>query len=293
LVGLFLLCFGFSGCDKEEPIPAYIHISSVIFNTNEDGSEGSNAHDILDAWVYVNNKLIGAFELPATIPILSSGKQQLTIVAGVKNNGFTAQRIRYPFYKAYDIDIELVPGSVDTVVPLFTYSESLNFQWLEDFEDQTISMKKSGSGTNVDTMSITGLPNDVYAYDGVDNNYSGKVVLGQGFQKFENSTISNFDLPRKGQEIYLEINFKCNTEFVVGIYPINAIVVTGVPIVNLFSTVDEEGIMQWKKAYVSLKEDVNNPGFNGSDFRVFLNVQTNTASGTPLVFFDNIKLVHF
>ena len=137
MVGLLLLCFGFSGCDKEESIPAYIHIPKIILNTNADGSEGSNAHDILDAWVYINNKLIGAFELPATIPILSSGKQQLTIVAGVKNNGFTAQRIRYPFYKAYDTDIELVPANVDTVVPVFSYYESLSFQWLEDFEDQT------------------------------------------------------------------------------------------------------------------------------------------------------------
>jgi hypothetical protein len=117
--------------------------------------------------------------------------------------------------------------------------------------------------------------------------------LGQGFQKFENSTIANFDLPRKGQEIYLEVNFKCNTEFVIGVYPINASIVTGAPIVNLFSTVDEEGILQWKKAYISLKEDVNNPEYTGADFRVFFNVQTNTASGTPLVFFDNIKLVHF
>lgn len=290
---MFLLCFGISGCDKEEPIPAYIHIPSVILNTNVDGSQGSNAHDILDAWVYVNNQLIGAFELPATIPILASGKQQLTVVAGVKKNGFIAQRIRYPFYKAYDVDIELVPAAVDTVVPIFTYYDNLNFQWLEDFEDQTISMQKSGNGTNVDTISLTNLPADVYDYNGTSNEYSGKVVMDQGFQKFENSTIASFDLPRKGQEVYVELNFKCNTEFVVGIYPINASVVTGVPIVNLFSTIDENGVMQWKKAYISLKEDVNNAEYIGANFRVFLNSQTNTSTGAPVLLFDNLKLVHF
>ena len=33
MVGLLLLCFGFSGCDKEESIPAYIHIPKTAGNS--------------------------------------------------------------------------------------------------------------------------------------------------------------------------------------------------------------------------------------------------------------------
>jgi len=119
------------------------------------------------------------------------------------------------------------------------------------------------------------------------------VEIPLGLQIFENSTIANYDLPRSGQEIYLEINFKCNTEFVVGIYPITGSFISGVPILNLLSTEDASGTMQWKKTYISLKEDVNDPLYNGADFRVFFNAQTNRETGTPTIFIDNIKLVHF
>lgn len=41
------------------------------------------------------------------------------------------------------------------------------------------------------------------------------------------------------------------------------------PVVNLFSTVDDMGEMQWKKVYISLSEDVNNPAYNGAVFKPF------------------------
>jgi hypothetical protein len=99
-------------------------------------------------------------------------------------------------------------------------------------------------------------------------------------------------LPRKGVDVFLEMNFKCNTEFTVGVYPVTGSFINGVPIVNFYSTEDNQGEMQWKKAYVSLKEDINNPEYNGATFRVFFNAQTN-GEGQKQLFFDNLKLIHF
>ncbi|PCJ67710.1 MAG: hypothetical protein COA58_00825 [Bacteroidetes bacterium] len=283
----------FSGCDNDEPIPSYIHIPRIDVTTDL-LTQGSNAHEIVDAWVYINNQLVGAFELPATIPILTSGKQKLTIIGGIKKNGFVTQRIAYPFFKPFEVEREFIPSQVDTIFPVMSYNDNTKFPWLENFEDQTISMTKSGSNTTYDSMVITGLESDVYDYDGIDNKFSGKVAIPQGLQIFENSTVGRYDLPRSGQEIYLEINFKCNTEFVVGIYPINGSVIQGVPILNLRSTLDEStGNLKWKKTYISLKEDVNVAENIGADFKIFFNAQTNTTTGTPLIYFDNIKLVHF
>jgi hypothetical protein len=62
--------------------------------------------------------------------------------------------------------------------------------------------------------------------------------------------------------------------------------------VNFHSTENDQGEMQWKKAYVSLKEDINNPEYTGATFRVFFNAQTN-GSNEKKLFFDNIKLIHF
>ena len=257
-----------------------------------DGTQGSDAHDILDAWVYVNGRLIGAFEMPATIPILASGSSTINVFAGIKKNGLTNQRIRYPFYRSFDTEMELEPGVVDTLIPTVVYNQNVTFSWLEDFEDGTVSMEGSGSFTTEDSLYVTDDPADVYAYDGTLNQRSGKVDIDGGAQLFENSTIQLYDLPRFGQDIYLELNFKCNTELVVGLYPITGTALQGFPVVNLFSTEDENGVMQWKKVYVSLTEDVNNPEYIGAQFRPIFRATTNRDEPSQL-FFDNIKLVHF
>jgi hypothetical protein len=278
--------------DKEEPIPSYLHIPYIDLEVPIDGTQGSNAHDILDAWVYVNGLLIGAFEVPATIPILTSGSSRINVFAGVKNNGLNNKRIRYPFYRSFDTDIDLTPGKVDTLIPLVVYNQNAKFSWIEDFEDGSVSLEKSGSFTTIDSFYITENSTDVYAYNGTTNRRSGAVDIPSGAQSFENSTIQSFALPRAGQDIYLELNFKCNTETVIGLYPITSDVVQGFPLVNLFSTVDELGVMQWKKIYISLVADVNNPAYVGAEFKTFISAQTNSAEESKL-FFDNIKLVHF
>jgi hypothetical protein len=289
---LFVALLVPSCTDKEEPIPAYLYIPLIELDVPVDGTQGSNAHDILDAWVYVNGQLIGAFEMPATIPILSSGSSRINVFAGVKDNGLTNKRIRYPFYRSFDTDMDLTPGKVDTLIPKIVYNQNAKFSWLEDFEDGSVSLEKSGNFTTVDGLYITENPADVYAYNGTSNLRSGAVDIPGGAQIFENSTIQSYALPRSGQDIYLELNFKCNTEIVIGLYPLTGSVVQGFPLVNLFSTVDEFGEMQWKKVYISLVADVNNPAYTGAEFRPFISAQTNRAEESKL-FFDNIKLVHF
>lgn len=282
-----------SCADKEEPIPAYLYIPTIELEVSEDGSQGGNTHDIVDAWVYVNGKLIGVFEMPSTIPILASGTSKINVFAGIKKNAITRQRIRYPLYRSFDIDLGLTPGVVDTLIPRVVYNQNAKFSWLEDFEDGNVSLEKSGVSTTYDILSITTDSADVFAYNGTTNTRSGKVNIPTGFQIFENRTRKDYELPRFGQDIYLELNFKCNTEFVVGMYALFGTSVQGYyPVVNLFSTVDETGVMQWKKVYISLSEDVNNPAYNGAVFKPFLKAQSNSAAN-PQLFFDNIKLVHF
>jgi len=44
-------------CNKEEPIPAYIHIDKIDLKTNY-SIQGSNSHKIIDAWIYVDDQLL-------------------------------------------------------------------------------------------------------------------------------------------------------------------------------------------------------------------------------------------
>jgi hypothetical protein len=265
----------------------------MFLKTKADQSEGSNSSDIVDAWVYSNGLLVGLFELPTTVPILAAGTTEITILPGIKKNGLNNTRITYPFYTAYEKSVDLIPGVVDTLAIEVEYRDITQFVWLEDFEDGSVSLEKSGSFTSVDSIIVTMDSAEVFEFDGLQNTATGKIELDTGFQIFENSSLQLYDLPRSGQEIYLEFDFKSDREFVVGIYPVSGTVLSGVPIVNFFSTVDETNTAQWKKAYVSLKEDVNDPNFAGLKFKVFFYMQGNSATEKSTLFLDNIKLIHF
>lgn len=255
---------------------------------DDNGSQGANSLDVVDAWVYANGEFIGVFELPTRVPILKSGTTNLTILAGIKRNGLATDRAPYPFFKSYDIELNLEEARVDTLIPVLEYNSALNFVWMEDFEDGRISLEKTGTITTVDSITITNQPNEVFRYDGMDNTASGKVRIDTGLQFMEFSTVQLFDFPRQGNEIYLELDYKTDVELIVGLYPISGNVVQRVPIVNLFPSSNE-----WRKAYISLKEDVNASEFQGLDFRVVFGAQSNSSVGNNYVYLDNLKLMHF
>ena len=70
-------CEKFSG---DQTIPAYLGIDSIYLSTDYN-SEGTASQRITDAWVYVDDEFLGAFELPARLPVLKSHCFQLQKLA--------------------------------------------------------------------------------------------------------------------------------------------------------------------------------------------------------------------
>lgn len=87
-------------------MPSYLYIEKIGLNTQYE--QGTASHKITDAWVYVDETLIGAFELPATIPILTEGLKKITIRPGIKLNGISNTRAIYPYFTPIVKDIALV-----------------------------------------------------------------------------------------------------------------------------------------------------------------------------------------
>ena len=90
LLVFITLVVAFISCKKIYPdpaIPSYIYLSAFDYqaNTTVDTS-GSKSSAIENVWVYANNELIGAYVLPAKVPILKSGKVFLNIRPGIKQN---------------------------------------------------------------------------------------------------------------------------------------------------------------------------------------------------------------
>ncbi len=275
-----LLCitFALSACktfDREEPIPCYIHIDKINLQVTS-SSQGSGSQGITDAWVYVDGKLIGAFEMPCTFPVLTTeGSHEVTVRGGIKMSGQTNIRIEYPFYDFYTTTATLLPGKITTISPTVQYLSATQFSFIEDFESVGTLFCPSNSDTTLNPISSP--PADVF-----EGSKSGAAFVDASRSVFEVKTCSTYTFA-SNSFVYLELNYKCTNEFSIGIIansqPLNATVVlapTG---------------GTWKKVYVNLSDDIQL--VPNQNYAIYIHMLK--ASDVPVgeLYLDNIKLVHF
>lgn len=276
---LFILSlFLFSSCEiinPEEEIPSYIHIDK--FNLTTTSSQGTNSHNITDAWVYVDGNFNGVYEIPVTFPILSSGEHEITISPGIKMHGIAASREIYPFYKKYKIQADLIPTEVDTLLPQIYYLDELNFGelWLEDFEDAGMKLDTI-FGSTVDFEQIT---------DATTNSRVGLIHLSKSDDYFECES-EDLILPKYSERVYLEMNYKCNNEFSVGLWANSASQSVRQPILSIHP------LNSWNKIYIDLTQTTtSNP--SSSSFSLYINATMDDDNDNAYIYIDNLKIIHF
>src|SRR5688572_31891479 len=91
-LAIFLGGAFFSACEiinPTEDTPSYLKINKIVLDPRKNSTEtyGTASNNITDAWVFVNGKLIGTFELPASIPVLESGSAKVEILPGIYGDG--------------------------------------------------------------------------------------------------------------------------------------------------------------------------------------------------------------
>ena len=124
LILLLPLLFACQLIDQPEIAPSFIQIESFDFNINNSG-QGSESSKITDVWVYANNNLEGVYELPATLPLHYQGNTDLALYPGIKRNGISTDRKKYPFYEPYIVKTNLIPDSVIEIHPSTQYDDDL------------------------------------------------------------------------------------------------------------------------------------------------------------------------
>jgi hypothetical protein len=282
LIGIIVIFFSCDKFDGDQTIPAYIQIDKFILDKNAILAEGSLSNKITDVWVYVDDELIGAFELPAKFPVLKKGKHTITLAPGIKMNGIASTRVEYPFYKKiylYDFNLsEDSTSHIDTTLTKTSYREDTDFKWKEDFEDGGVSMqKRSGSDTNIIKTSITG-----NIFEGL---YSGLIYLDQNQSFFEVETIHNYILPKNGSPVFLEMNYKSNNTVRVGLLAYFPTKIVQISTLVLYPSAE------WKKIYINFTPDLSDL-YAATDFKIFFGEYKSSENQTVSVLFDNIKLVH-
>jgi len=264
-----ILIFIFISCNKEEEIPSYIGIND--FNLTSNSSFGENTENITDVWIYIDENLQGVYEIPVTFPVLNKGLQNIRIKAGVKANGIASTRIQYPFYTSYLDTVELVENETINILPSFSYNSSFD-AIVEDFES---------SGTIIDSTINSEID---FTIQQNNSNHYGYALIEEPNINFEIST-QELILPQQGAPVYLEIDYKSSTEFLVGMY------------INYSQDVVRRDLLwvtpkqEWNKIYINLTQTVSE-SIGAESFKVFLNMRRNEPSLSEEINFDNLKILY-
>jgi len=282
------ICLLFAGCNTINPaeqIPAYIRIPSPYGFSCNRLSQGTANQRITDAWVYLDEQLVGVFELPATFPVLATGNHNVRIAPGIKQNGITATRVSYPFFTDTTFSVTLSPNQTTELKPLARYSRISQFKWLEDFESNDFTLERSGQ-SQVDPQ-ISNLPTEP-----AEGLFCGKILLPPGSMRFECVSKQAYDLPKGGAFVYLELEYRINHPMVVGIYAYSGSSSAQFPVITLNPTLDGNGNLIWKKTYIYLTPEVS-PNVAATNFRVFFGAQKNLVdeSMQGVFYLDNIKVI--
>lgn len=269
------------GCDLEdEQIPSYIHMEPWVF-TAADG-EGGTTSKITEAWVYVGEELLGAYTLPATFPVLASGELQVRCDPGIYDNGLRVSPELYPFYNRYSTTVTLTPGEVTNITPVSSYDADVaEFRFLETFEtgnSMTVDLDNNGNTA----VLVTEDPNEVR-----DGARSGVILLDADNRIAEVAATLGAQLPQNNLPVYIEMDYKSDASFLVGLYGVNADGTTD----RLYHPMEFFPKSTWNKVYINFTTEVQSYQEQYDEYKVLILGALPDSLQSGRMYLDNIKLI--
>lgn len=291
LLACFFLLLGTSACDlinPEEEIPSYIWIAPFEVQTNGT-TQGSASAKITEVWVSVDDAFLGAYPLPAKIPVLKTGNSKIKLEAGIKDNGISTTPEIYPFFQALEYNIVLKANEIDSIRPKATYRSGIRFALLENFENNSHVFQTLVTGNESNRMSI--------ANDGAfEGSGSGLIQLSTQYPAVELATRNTYSgLLAKGTAVYLELNYKAEVPLLVGViaYKAGNLNAGG----QILYAAGFNASENWNKIYFNLSRVVADSRLD--EYQIILKTEIpKNADGTinrsnAKIWLDNVKLVHF
>lgn len=276
LFGLILLV---SGCIKNNPDPSWIEINEWVLEENIDSphNAGVLTSNFTDAWVYVNDQLVGVFEVPCKVPVLVSGSANIKVFPAIRNNGISATKKMYPFVQPHEVDVQLVQNESIVINPTTKYYSNAQF-WIEDFENATFKLNHTSESSA--TLIIESETNGLNKY--------GRVLLNSSASNWEAYTNQALSFPQ-GSDVYLEVDYYNTNKIVTGIIAAKADGTTEDHI-NISMKAQDPSEVVWKKIYIDLKELIITS--QGVEFVQTLQAKLAEGESEGLIRIDNIKVVY-
>jgi hypothetical protein len=284
----YLLYLGLllSACVKNNPDPAWLEVNEWVLEANSslNGEEGQLTHNLTDAWVYVDEQLIGVFEVPFKIPILKEGAANIRIYPTIRVNGISATKMRNEHLVPFELNGVFVKNQTLTVTPVTHYKDNVNF-WIEDFEDINIKLTDD---PNTSSAHLT-LANDTLKW--FNGNYYAKVMLSATDSIWVANTNQDQQLTiPKNKQAMLEIDYCNSVPFTNYLLFVNANGVTE----NAMVTMNKSPLnaLRWKKIYILLSEVIT-AGPNNTNYIQAFRAFHDAAISSNFILIDNIKVVYF
>jgi hypothetical protein len=273
---------GLVACDSPEDVPSYLYIKNFTMSTNP-ATEGFSGERFTEAWVYVNDNVIGAYTLPTEVPIPATGDVRLTIYPGVRNNSSSTTPAIYFNCNRYDATLNMKAGKTDTITPKTSYAPDVTIAWLEGFD----------AGNSL-TVPIDGTPNSTFQVTPKEVKYGvacGYFEVNEAKPYVSVTTATAFKQIPNSDRAYLEVDYKGTADLEVKLIANKSSGASPLEIARLVAK------NEWRKAYV--KFDFKN--YNATEFPSFnfifaaalpKDINGNVLKKEAELRIDNIKLIY-
>lgn len=282
---LILSLLAILGCkDQPEQIPAYLHIQP--FSVNAQGN--ASWHKITDGWLYVNGEYLGAYTLPADVPLLVEGKTTIWLYPGVKKNGILSTPDIYPLLTRWEsTTVELVSGQSTEIHPSTVYDPATNYVF-------GIGRGDFDGGSSIIFDNRDDDPETTYSLSS-DGAFAGKSLLMEldtSHPLIEIASEAVDGLPLSGSpEVWLELHYRNDMPFY--LYLLYTDINGAEASIPVFQFNNSE---EWNKIYLNITDALTSS--RGNHYRLFFRAglpkgsDGNYSQLNGSVRLDNIRLLH-
>jgi hypothetical protein len=183
-------------------------------------------------------------------------------------------------FKPDSFSIEASPGSYHEINPETGYKPQVTFSLISDFElgNDFVDNRDTFSASKVIQSQV-----DVF-----EGNFSGQIVMSSEARFIEvGHGIALTDLPVNGKATYLEMRYKSEVEFWIGLLGLD---LNGNKFSNFFYLV--KPTEEWNMLYIELTDYLKDSALPAYKI-LFQSTYPSTATLPELnIFLDNIKVVH-
>ncbi len=275
---LIVLTFGLTpyACGEANEIPAYLHIQPFVVNVP--ASQGTARQNLSDAMVFINEEYLGIFELPATFPVLSLGATRVRVYPVVRQNGLRSNPVINPMFTFDSMTVNLRANITDTIRPRTAYSPTTQILYIESFESQNHSFNNNyDKNTRLRFISTEG------GYE----NKSGQIILTRADTNIvmQKASSNRFVLPSSYQSLFLEMDYKCDSELGVGFIGFDPQTLNETALIKTFLYPRKT----WNKVYVNITSEAK--ATKSSEIRFYVASRLSDTLSRGEIWIDNLKIL--